>query len=166
VLTVEALAAAQILREEVPSLSVRVVNVMDLMSLASPKIHPHGLSDEEFIRTFTWDRPVVFNFAGYPSAVHQLIYKRPNADRFHVRGYMEEGTTTTPYDMLLRNGTSRWQLVILALERSPEFAVGAAPVIARYRQKIDEHRAYVTTHGEDPPEVRDWRWHGEPAAVA
>jgi xylulose-5-phosphate/fructose-6-phosphate phosphoketolase len=165
VLTVEALAAAQILREEVPALAVRFVNVMDLMTLAGPKLHPHGLADEEFVNIFTWDRPVVFNFAGYPSAVHQLIYKRPNAERFHVRGYMEEGTTTTPFDMLLRNGTSRWQLVILGLERSPGFAVEAAPVIAKYRRKIVEHRTYVEKHGQDPREIRDWRWDGEPAAV-
>ncbi|MFN8593959.1 MAG: phosphoketolase family protein [Thermomicrobiales bacterium] len=165
VLTVEALAATQILREELPALRIRFVNVMDLMSLATPRVHPHGISDETFVDIFTWDRPVVFNFAGYPSAVHQLVYKRPNSERFHVRGYIEEGTTTTPFDMLLRNGTSRWQLVILALQHCPEYMVEAAPIVARYQTKIAEHRFHVEAYGEDPPEIRNWRWHGDAAPV-
>jgi len=160
--TVEALAAAQILRDEVPGLSVRFVNVADLLVLANKIGHPHGLSDEAFIGLFTWDRPVVFAFHGYPSAVHQLVYNRPNVDRFKVRGYIEEGTTTTPFDMLIRNGASRWQLVLTALKNLPEFAVAAAPVIDRYTRKLAEHRAYVEAHGEDPPEITGWRWTPRP----
>ncbi|MFM9106850.1 MAG: phosphoketolase [Chloroflexota bacterium] len=156
--TVEALAAAQILREELPGLAVRVVNVADLMVLASKLGHPHGLTDEAFIDLFTWNRPVVFAFHGYPSAVHQLIYNRPLPDRFKVRGYIEEGTTTTPFDMLIRNGASRWQLAITALQCLPKRAVETAPVIGKYTRKLAEHRAWVEEHGEDPPEITGWRW--------
>ncbi|MGI9253893.1 MAG: phosphoketolase family protein [Thermomicrobiales bacterium] len=160
--TVEALAAAQILREEMPELSVRFVNVADLMVLASKIGHPHGLTDEQFIDLFTWNQPVIFAFHGYPSAVHQLIYNRPVPDRFKVRGYIEEGTTTTPFDMLIRNGASRWQLVITALECLPKRAVETAPVIWKYQEKLNEHRAWVETHGEDPREITDWRWAPRP----
>ncbi len=156
--TVEMLAAAQILREDLPGLAVRVVNVADLMVLASTVGHPHGLTDEAFIDLFTWNQPVVFAFHGYPSAVHQLIYNRPLQDRFKVRGYIEEGTTTTPFDMLIRNGASRWQLVITALQCLPKRAVEAAPVIEKYTRKLAEHRAYVEEFGEDPAEITAWTW--------
>ena len=157
-MTVEILAAAQILREELPQLSFRVVNVTDLMVIDSRGDHPHAMQNEEFTRLFTADRPVVFAFHGYPSAIHQLIYKRPEQERFHVRGYIEEGTTTTPFDMLLRNGTSRWQLALAAMQRAQGWSSAVAPVIERYAGKLDEHRRFIEANGYDPPEITSWRW--------
>jgi xylulose-5-phosphate/fructose-6-phosphate phosphoketolase len=156
--TIEALAAAKILREDLPDLSVRVVNVVDLLVLDSVAGHPHRMDDEEFARLFTTERPVIFNFHGYPSAIHQLIYKRANPQRFHVRGYIEEGTTTTPFDMLVRNQTSRYHLVIEALRRAAGFSSWAAPIIERYERKLRDHRRYIEAEGVDPPEIRDWTW--------
>ena len=156
--TVETLAAAKILRQELPGLAVRVVNVVDLLVLDSVVGHPHRMDDDEFERLFTADRPVIFDFHGYPSAIHQLIYKRANPERFHVRGYIEEGTTTTPFDMLVRNRTSRYHLVIEALRRASGIASQAAPIIERYTRKLEEHRRYIEREGIDPPEIRDWAW--------
>jgi xylulose-5-phosphate/fructose-6-phosphate phosphoketolase len=156
--TIEALAAAKLLREEIPDLSVRVVNVVDLLALDSVAGHPHRLDEETFTRFFTTDRPVIFAFHGYPSAVHQLIYKRTNPQRFHVRGYIEEGTTTTPFDMLVRNQISRYDLVIAALRRAFGDAPQALEIIQRYEEKLREHRRYIEAEGEDPPEIRDWTW--------
>jgi xylulose-5-phosphate/fructose-6-phosphate phosphoketolase len=156
--TIEVLAAAKLLREEVPELSVRVVNVVDLLVLDSVAGHPHRMDDEEFERLFTADRPVIFNFHGYPSAIHQLIYKRAHPQRFHVRGYVEEGTTTTPFDMLVRNQTSRYHLVIEVLRRVSGFSSRAAPIIERYERKLREHRRFIEQEGVDPPEIRDWTW--------
>jgi xylulose-5-phosphate/fructose-6-phosphate phosphoketolase len=156
--TIETLAAAKILREEVPQLAVRVVNVVDLLVLDSVAGHPHRMDDEEFARLFTADRPVIFNFHGYPSAIHQLVYKRPDPQRFHVRGYVEEGTTTTPFDMLVRNQTSRYHLVIEALRRASGIASRAAPIIERYQRKLIEHRRFIEAEGVDPPEIREWSW--------
>jgi xylulose-5-phosphate/fructose-6-phosphate phosphoketolase len=156
--TVEALAAVQILRQELPTLSVRFVNVADLLVLDSVTNHPHGMSDEEFAEVFTTNRPVIFTFHGYPSAIHQLIYKRANPQRFHVRGYVEEGTTTTPFDMLVRNGTSRYQLVIEALRRVAGHSSEAAPIIERYTERLSEHRRYIEREGADPPAITNWSW--------
>jgi xylulose-5-phosphate/fructose-6-phosphate phosphoketolase len=156
--TIEALAAAKTLREELPQLAVRVVNVVDLLVLDSVAGHPHRMDDAEFERLFTADRPVIFNFHGYPSAIHQLIYKRTNPQRFHVRGYVEEGTTTTPFDMLVRNQTSRYHLVIEALRRAAGISSRAAPIIERYERKLREHRRFIEAEGVDPPEIRDWSW--------
>ncbi len=156
--TIEVLAAAKLLREEIPDLSVRVVNVVDLLVLDSVAGHPHRMDDAEFERLFTADRPVIFNFHGYPSAIHQLIYKRANPGRFHVRGYVEEGTTTTPFDMLVRNQTSRYHLLIEALRRASGIASRAAPIIERYERKLREHRRFIEQEGVDPPEIRDWTW--------
>jgi xylulose-5-phosphate/fructose-6-phosphate phosphoketolase len=128
------------------------------MTIDSRGDHPHSMSDEEFVRLFTRDKPVVFAFHGYPSAIHQLIYKRPEQERFHVRGYIEEGTTTTPFDMLVRNGTSRWQLALAAMHRVQGWSSAVAPVIERYAAKLDRHRTYIEEHGVDPPDVLDWRW--------
>jgi xylulose-5-phosphate/fructose-6-phosphate phosphoketolase len=156
--TVEALAAAKLLREELPELSVRVVNVADLLVLDSVVGHPHRMDDDEFERLFTATRPVIFNFHGYPTAIHQLIYKRANPQRFHVRGYVEEGTTTTPFDMLVRNQTSRFHLVIQALRRSAGISSRAAPIIERYERKLREHRRFIEREGVDPPEIQEWSW--------
>lgn len=156
--TIEVLAAAKLLGEAIPELAVRIVNIVDLLVLDSVAGHPHRMDDAEFERLFTVDRPVIFNFHGYPSAIHQLIYKRANPHRFHVRGYVEEGTTTTPFDMLVRNQTSRYHLVIEALRRAPAIASRAAPVIEQYERRIREHRRYIEAVGVDPPEIRDWSW--------
>jgi xylulose-5-phosphate/fructose-6-phosphate phosphoketolase len=156
--TIEALAAAKILRDELPQLAVRVVNVVDLLVLDSVAGHPHRMDDAEFERLFTADRPVIFNFHGYPSAIHQLIYKRANPQRFHVRGYVEEGTTTTPFDMLVRNQTSRYHLVIEALRRASGVSSRAAPIIERYERTLRDHRRFIEQEGVDPPEIRDWSW--------
>ena len=158
--TIEILAAAEILRQELPELAVRVVNVVDLLVLDSVADHPHRMDDAEFERLFTVDQPVIFDFHGYPSAIHQLIYKRAQPQRFHVRGYAEEGTTTTPFDMLVRNRTSRYHLVIEALRRVRGFSSRAAPIIERYERRLDEHRAYIEREGVDPPEIAEWRWSG------
>jgi xylulose-5-phosphate/fructose-6-phosphate phosphoketolase len=126
------------------------------------------LDDAEFERLFTPDRPVVFTFHGYPSAIHQLVYKRANPQRFHVRGYVEEGTTTTPFDMLVRNGTSRYQLVIEALRRvHPRSGLPArqAAIVERYKRKLREHRAYIERYGVDPPEITDWDWRQQRGAA-
>jgi xylulose-5-phosphate/fructose-6-phosphate phosphoketolase len=156
--TIEALAAAKILHEELPELAVRVVNVVDLLVLDSVAGHPHRMDDDEFERLFTADRPVIFNFHGYPSAIHQLIYKRANPQRFHVRGYVEEGTTTTPFDMLVRNQTSRYHLVIEALRRTAGISSRAAPIIVRYERTLRNHRRFIEEEGVDPPEIREWSW--------
>ena len=145
--TIEALAAAKILREELPELRCgSSTSSTCSCSTASPAI-PHRMDDDEFERLFTVDRPVIFNFHGYPSAIHQLIYKRANPQRFHVRGYVEEGTTTTPFDMLVRNQTSRYHLVIEALRRASGFSSRAAPIIERYERKLGEHRRYIEAGG-------------------
>jgi xylulose-5-phosphate/fructose-6-phosphate phosphoketolase len=156
--TIEALAAAKILREALPQFAVRVVNVVDLLVLDSVAGHPHRMDDAEFERLFTADRPVIFTFHGYPSAIHQLIYKRANPQRFHVRGYVEEGTTTTPFDMLVRNQTSRYHLVIEALRRASGVSSRAAPIIERYERRLRDHRRFIEQEGVDPPEIRDWSW--------
>jgi xylulose-5-phosphate/fructose-6-phosphate phosphoketolase len=158
--TIEALAAAKLLREHMPDLSVRVVNVVDLLVLDSStgSQHPHGLGEDEFARIFTTDKPIIFNFHGYPTAIHQLVYRRPNPGRFHVRGYIEEGTTTTPFDMLVRNHTSRYHLAREALRRVPGITSRAMPVIDLMNQKLREHEHHIVQHGVDMPEIRDWRW--------
>jgi xylulose-5-phosphate/fructose-6-phosphate phosphoketolase len=159
--THEALAATDLLRRDVPDLRVRVVNVMDLMRLESRRSHPHALEGEPFDALFTADKPVVFSFHGYPSAIHQLISARPNATRFHVRGYSEEGITTTPFDMLIRNGNSRYQLAIEALRRAERTDRAATAAVDRYRLAIEEHGRYIREHGEDPTEITSWRWSPE-----
>lgn len=156
--TIEALAAAKILRQEMPELSVRVVNVVDLLVLDSVTDHPHRLDDGHFEALFTTDRPVIFAFHGYPSAIHQLIYKRANPQRFHVRGYVEEGTTTTPFDMLVRNQISRYHLVIEALRRAAADSPRTAAMREAYAARLREHRDFIEREGVDPPEIRDWSW--------
>jgi xylulose-5-phosphate/fructose-6-phosphate phosphoketolase len=156
VVTMETVAAAQILRERLPELSTRVVNVVDLMSLARPSVHPHGLDETVFRELFTDHVDVLFAFHGYPGAIHQLVHGRPDADRFHVRGFMEEGTTTTPFDMVVRNQASRYHLVIAALEKARRTPAGASELKAWCEQQLLKHEQYVVEHLQDMPEVRDW----------
>ena len=156
--TLETLAAAAILRERLPELKVRVVNVVDLMRLQPDSEHPHGLSDKEFDSLFTVDRPVVFAYHGYPWLIHRLTYRRANHGNLHVRGYKEEGTTTTPFDMVMLNDLDRFHLVIDLIDRLPHLA-GTADHLRQ--DMIDSRlraRAYGREHGEDPPEIRDWAW--------
>ncbi len=158
--TLETLAAAAILRERLPELRVRVVNVVDLMRLQPDTEHPHGLSDKEFDSLFTTDRPVVFAYHGYPWLIHRLTYRRMNHANLHVRGYKEEGTTTTPFDMVMLNDLDRFHLVIDVIDRLPHLA-GTADHLRQ--DMIDSRlraRAYGREHGEDPPEIRDWTWPG------
>jgi len=162
--TLETLAAVALLRRHLPQLRVRVVNVVDLLRLETPGEHPHGLPDAEFDMLFTRDRPVIFAYHGYPALIHRLTYRRANHDNLHVRGYKEEGTTTTPFDMVMLNDMDRFHLVMDVLDRVP--GVGAAAAHLR-QQMADErlrHRAYTREHGEDPAELRDWVWPYEHAA--
>jgi xylulose-5-phosphate/fructose-6-phosphate phosphoketolase len=156
--TNEILAATELLRRDVPDLRVRVVNVMDLMRLDSRGGHPHALPDDSFEQLFTRDKHVVFSFHGYPSAIHQLISARREPTRFHVRGYVEEGITTTPFDMLIRNGVSRYQLAIEAIKRAGSDLPGAAAAIDRYLLRLEEHQRHIEVHGEDPEDIIAWRW--------
>jgi xylulose-5-phosphate/fructose-6-phosphate phosphoketolase len=156
--TLETLAAVDLLGQAFPELKVRVVNVVDLMTLQPDSEHPHGLSDREFDTIFTADRPVVFNFHGYPWLIHRLTYRRNNHPNFHVRGYKEEGTTTTPFDMAVRNQIDRFGLVCDVIDHVPALGVRAAHVRRAMRAKLVEHREYVHRYGEDLPEVRDWTW--------
>jgi xylulose-5-phosphate/fructose-6-phosphate phosphoketolase len=156
--TQETLAAAAWLKTHAPELAVRVVNVVDLMALATPSAHPHGMSAERFDELFTHDTQVVFAFHGYPGAVHQLLHGRPNPSRFHVRGYREEGTTTTPFDMVVLNQTSRFHLVMLALEHARVRPVQAEFLTRECHAALARHTEYVRAVFEDLPEIRDFRW--------
>ena len=158
--TLESLAAVDLLRRHLPDLKVRVVNVVDLMALQPPSEHPHGLSHAVFDSLFTPDRPVIFAFHGYPWVVHRLIHGRSCADRFHVHGFHEEGTTTTPFDMTVLNGLDRFTLAMAAIERVPRITDVSAHLVQQLRDRLMEHTAYVREHGQDMPEVRDWRWPG------
>ncbi|MGI8434379.1 MAG: hypothetical protein ACR2LE_06550 [Nocardioidaceae bacterium] len=156
VVTMETVAAASILRRRLPHLRVRVVNVVDLMALPRRKDHPHGMSETMFKELFTDSVDVVFAFHGYPGAIHQLVHGRPDADRFRVRGFIEEGTTTTPFDMVVRNRASRFHLVIDAINNARRTPPGATQLKAECEAKLAEHDRYVVEHLEDMPEVRDW----------
>jgi xylulose-5-phosphate/fructose-6-phosphate phosphoketolase len=156
VVTMETVAAARILGERLPELRTRVVNVVDLMSLPRRKDHPHGMDQALFTELFTDDVDVVFGFHGYPGAIHQLVHGRPDADRFRVRGFVEQGSTTTPFDMVVRNRASRYHLVMDAVNNARRTPAGADELMAWCRQRIAEHETYVVEHLEDLPEVRDW----------
>ncbi|MDR2310293.1 MAG: phosphoketolase family protein [Brucellaceae bacterium] len=156
--TMETLAATAMLREALPHLRIRVVNIVDLMALQSPQHHPHGIADSEFDALFTTDRPVIFAYHGYPYLIHRLVYKRTNHPNFHVRGFIEKGTTTTPFDMAVMNELDRYHLAIEALNRLPLAAGIAEPIIASLQEKLQQHHDYVREHGEDMPEIRDWKW--------
>jgi len=156
--TLETLAAAAWLRAHAAELRVRVVNIVDLMTLFSPREHPHGMTEDAFVRLFTRDAHVVFSFHGYASAVHQLIHARPNTERFHVRGYKEEGTTTTPFDMVVLNETSRYHIAMDAIRRSRRPLPDAKALTDACLAMLARHAAYVAEHLEDLPEIRDWTW--------
>lgn len=156
--TLETLAAVSILREQLPEIKIRVVNVVDLMTLQPPEEHPHGLTDKDFDSMFTIDKPIVFAYHGYPWLIHRLTYRRNNHDNLHVRGYKEEGTTTTPFDMVVLNDLDRFHLAATAIERVPRLQYKAARAKQFLRDKLIDHKQYITTHGEDMPEIRDWKW--------
>jgi xylulose-5-phosphate/fructose-6-phosphate phosphoketolase len=158
--TLETLAAVSLLRELIPDLRVRVINVVDLMKLQPKRIHPEGLEDAEFDALFTRDKPIVFAFHGYPWLIHRLAYKRTNHPNLHVRGYVEEGTTTTPFDMTVLNGLDRFHLVMDVIERVPRLEARAAGLIQTMREKLIEHRQYVNKYGDDMPEIKNWKWNG------
>ena len=161
-LPMEANAAAQIHRAEAPDWRVRVVNVTDLVSLGIPQKYPHGMDEERFQRLFPLGCPVVFNFHGYTAAIKQLCWERAGNDRFDVNGYREEGSTTTPFDMQVRNRTSRYHLVQQAAQKiaatTPSVASLAEDLIRRYDRRIRDHRAFILENGVDPPEIADWRF--------
>jgi len=157
--TLETLAAVTLLREYVPDIRIRVINVVDLMVLQPQSVHPHGLEDREFDALFTRDRPVIFAFHGYPTMIHRLTYQRHNHDNFHVRGYQEEGTTTTPFDMVVLNNLDRYQLALDVIRRTPRLRDQVQRATDRYWTTMERHRLYVSEHGEDMPEVKNWRWH-------
>jgi xylulose-5-phosphate/fructose-6-phosphate phosphoketolase len=156
--TMETLAAVSILRQHLPELKIRVVNVVDLMTLQPLEEHPHGLKTREFDTLFTNDKPILFAFHGYPWLIHRLTYRRHNHDNLHVRGYKEEGTTTTPFDMVVRNDLDRFHLVMDVIDRVPKLGYRAAHLRQLMRDKLTEHAHYITRRGEDMPEVRDWVW--------
>jgi xylulose-5-phosphate/fructose-6-phosphate phosphoketolase len=156
--TLETLAAVALLRENVPDLKIRVINVVDLMTLQPASEHPHGLSDRDFDSLFTTNKPVVFAFHGYPWLIHRLTYRRTNHANLHVRGYKEEGTTTTPFDMTVMNELDRFHLASDVIDRVPRLKNLAALTKQRLRIKLIEHKQYITRVGEDMPEIRDWKW--------
>jgi xylulose-5-phosphate/fructose-6-phosphate phosphoketolase len=156
--TLETLAAVDLLRRHLPDLKLRVVNIVDLMTLQPPIEHPHGMSDWNFDSLFTRDRPVVFAYHGYPWLIHRLTYRRANHHNIHVRGYIEEGTTTTPFDMTVLNRLDRFNLAIDVIDRVPRLQAVGAHLKQRLRDKLVEHTHYITAHGDDLPEVGDWKW--------
>jgi xylulose-5-phosphate/fructose-6-phosphate phosphoketolase len=156
--TLETLAAVSILRRELPELKIRVVNVVDLMKLQPQSEHPHGLSDNDFDSIFTKDKPVIFSFHAYPWLIHRLTYRRHNHDNLHVRGYKEEGTITTPFDMTVLNDSDRFHLVMDAITRLPQTGSRGDYLKQQLLDKLIEHRQYIDRYGEDMPEIRDWMW--------
>jgi xylulose-5-phosphate/fructose-6-phosphate phosphoketolase len=156
--TLETLAAVDLLRRHLPALKVRVINIVDLMTLQSRSEHPHGLDDREFDQLFTRDKPIIFAYHGYPWLIHRLAYRRTNHGNLHVRGYKEEGTTTTPFDMVVLNDLDRFHLFADVIDRVPGLAARAAHLKQMIRHKLIEHKQYVTRYGQDMPEIRDWRW--------
>jgi xylulose-5-phosphate/fructose-6-phosphate phosphoketolase len=165
--TLETLAAVSIMRERLPGLRIRVVNVVNLMKLQPQAEHPHGLSDRDFEECFTRDKPVIFAFHGYPWLIHRLTYRRPGHENIHVRGYKEEGTITTPFDMTVLNDLDRFHLVIDAIDRLPQTGDQGIYLKRQLRDKLVEHKQYIDEHGEDLPEIRNWKWRvadaGKPA---
>jgi xylulose-5-phosphate/fructose-6-phosphate phosphoketolase len=156
--TLEVLAAADLLRQHLPDLKVRVINVVDLMTLQPDTEHPHGMSDAEFDSLFTTNRPVIFAYHGYPWLIHRLTYRRRNHNNLHVRGYKEEGTTTTPFDMTVMNDLDRYHLVMDVIDRVPDLGHSAAYLRQDMQDRLIRQWAYTQEHGDDPPEVRDWVW--------
>ena len=156
--TLESLAATALLRAHLPELKVRVVNVVDLMRLVPAAEHPHGITDAEFDALFTTDKPVIFAYHDYPSLIHRLTYRRRNHANLHVRGYKEEGTTTTPFDMVVRNDLDRFHLAVDVIDLVPGLCRRAVGVRHWLMDQRTRHHAYILEHGDDLPDVRDWRW--------
>ncbi len=156
--TLETLAAVDLLHRYLPKMKVRVINVVDLMKLQPQSEHPHGLSDKEFDTLFTTDKPIIFAFHGYPWLIHRLTYRRTNHKNLHVRGYKEEGTTTTPFDMAVRNDLDRFHLVGDVIDRLPELRSRAAYILRAISEKLIEHKQYISEHGQDLPEILNWQW--------
>jgi len=156
--TLETLAAVELLRTHFPDLKIRVINIVDLMRLQPASEHPHGLSDKDFDTLFTRDKPIIFAFHGYPWLIHRLAYRRTNHVNLHVRGYKEEGTTTTPFDMVVRNDLDRFHLVMDVIDRVQKLGPSAAYVKQALFEKLVEHKRYISKHGEDLPEIREWKW--------
>ena len=159
--TLETLAAVDLLRTLFPRLKIRVINVVNLMKLQPQREHPHGLSDKEFDSLFTTDKPIIFAFHGYPTLIHRLTYRRTNHKNLHVRGYKEEGTTTTPFDMVVLNDLDRFHLVGDVIDRLPQLGARAAYAKQTLSEKLIEHKQYISEHGDDLPEIRNWRWSGK-----
>ena len=156
--TLETLAAVELMQRHLPELKIRVINVVNLMTLQSPHEHPHGLSDKDFDALFTKDKPIIFAFHGYPWLIHRLTYRRTNHDNLHVRGYKEEGTTTTPFDMCVLNDLDRYHLVQDVIDRLPQLGARAAYAKQAIRDALIDHKEYIYEHGEDAPEIRGWTW--------
>ncbi|MFI0404170.1 MAG: phosphoketolase, partial [Cyanobium sp.] len=156
--TKETLAAVEILRREIPDLKVRLINVVKLFALTDPAEHPHGLSDRDFDSLFTTDRPVIFNFHGYPWLIHRLVYRRTNHVNFHVRGYKEKGNINTPLELAMNNQIDRFNLVIDVIDRVEHLGSRAAHLKERMKEAILENKAYAHEHGMDAPAITDWRW--------
>jgi xylulose-5-phosphate/fructose-6-phosphate phosphoketolase len=156
--TLETLAAVSIMREHLPNLRIRVVNVVDLMKLQPQAEHPHGLSDLDFDEFFTKDKPVIFAFHGYPRLIHQLTYRRTNHHNIHVRGYKEEGTITTAFDMTVLNDLDRFHLVMDTIDRLPQTGNKGIYLKQLFKDKLIEHKEYIDKNGEDMPEIRNWKW--------
>ena len=161
--TIETLAAVELLRKNVTDLKVRVINIVDLMTLQPHEEHPDGLVDKDFDALFTTDKPIVFAFHGYPWLIHRLCYRRTNHKNLHVRGYKEEGTTTTPFDMTVLNDLDRFHLVMDVIDRVPKLGYRAAHLKQHMRDRLTEHKQYISAHGQDLPEIRDWKWGGTTA---
>jgi xylulose-5-phosphate/fructose-6-phosphate phosphoketolase len=160
--TLEILAATAILRQHLPELKIRVINVVDLMRLQPTREHPHGLNDTEFDRLFTRDKPVIFAYHGYPWLIHRLTYRRTNHHNLHVRGYKEEGTITTPFDMAVLNDLDRFHLVSDAVDRLPALGARGALLKQQMGDLLIQHRAYIRQHGQDMPSILEWRWPSVP----
>jgi len=158
--TLETLAAVALLRKHLPQLKIRVVNVVDLMSLQPRSEHPHGWTDADFDAVFTPNTPTIFAYHGYPWLIHRLTYRRANHPHLHVRGYKEEGTTTTPFDMTVLNKLDRFHLAKEVVERVPGLAAQATDFLRFIEERLAAHTHYVRTYGQDMPEIRDWRWSG------
>jgi xylulose-5-phosphate/fructose-6-phosphate phosphoketolase len=156
--TLETLAAVDLLRHHFPEIKIRFVNVVDLMTLQTPGEHPHGVSDRDFDSMFTTDKPVIFAYHGYPTLIHRLTYRRKNHANLHVHGYKEEGTITTPFDMAVLNELDRFHLAADAIDRLPRLQNTSAHAQQSLRKKLFKHKRYIYEHGDDIPEIRDWKW--------
>jgi xylulose-5-phosphate/fructose-6-phosphate phosphoketolase len=156
--TLETLAAVDLLGRYAPEVKVRVINIVNLMTLQPPSQHAHGLPDHDFDALFTTDKPIIFAFHGYPWLIHRLTYRRAGHENIHVRGYMEEGTTTTPFDMCVLNELDRFHLVGEVIDRVPSLGARAAYAKQAIRDKLMEHKQYIARHGDDMPEITDWKW--------